>query len=83
MTKPPITSQIHQPFDIHGDFGPKLSFDFVMTVNHLADPVDVGFCQIISPGIGIHIEGRDDMPGSGFADAVNIGQSDFDPLAFR
>jgi hypothetical protein len=52
MAQAPVASQVHQTFDIHGDFGPELTFDFAIIIYHFADTVDLHFRQII----GIRIQ---------------------------
>ena len=41
VTKPSIATQIHKPLDVHGDFGPQITFHLVITINDLADGVDL------------------------------------------
>jgi hypothetical protein len=43
VTKPSIATQIHKPLDVHGDLSPQITFHLVITVNDLADGVDLLF----------------------------------------
>ena len=47
MTKAPVTSKIHQSFDVHGYLGPKFTLNTELTINGLADIIDFIVRQLI------------------------------------
>jgi hypothetical protein len=56
MTQSPITSEVHQPFDVHGDLCPEFTLDFIIIIDDFADIVDLLFRQIIGPDIRIDLK---------------------------
>ena len=58
MAQAPIAPQVHEAFDIHGDFGSELTFDFAIIIDYFADTVDLHFRQIIGIRIRIDFELR-------------------------
>ena len=73
MAQAPVASQVHQTFDIHGDFGPELTFDFTIIIYHFADTVDLHFRQIIGIRIRIDFELRKNLIGCASAYTVYVG----------
>jgi len=49
-----ITTQFHEPFDVHGNLSPKLPFNLVLVINDLADGANLVFRQRICVGTQIH-----------------------------
>lgn len=83
MSEPAITTQVHQPFDVHGDFRSKLPFYLEFVVDYLADIVDLRLGKIIGIGVRIDFELVENPIGSGSSDTVDIGQTDFYPFTSR
>ena len=36
MTQSAVAAEVHQPFNVHGDFAPEITFDHIIAVDHLA-----------------------------------------------
>jgi len=83
VTESAVTAQIHESFDIHGDFRPQFTLDLVFAIDHLANAVDFGFREIVRTGVRIDFQFVQDSIGGRPSDAVNIGQADFNPFASR
>jgi hypothetical protein len=83
MPEASITTEIHKPFDVHGNFGAKFPFYLEFVIDYLADAVDLSFGEIVCVGIGINLEFVKDPIGSRSSDTVNIGQTDFYPFTSR
>src|SRR3954462_1203141 len=49
----PIASDIHQPLDIHGDFGTECAFDLNRALDHLAEPGHLVIREVANPGVRI------------------------------
>jgi hypothetical protein len=78
-----VTTQVHEPFDIHGDFRTKFPFYLVFAIDHFANAVDLSFGKIVCVGIGIDFELFEDPIGACSSNTVYIGQTDFYPFASR
>jgi hypothetical protein len=47
MTKPAVTTEVHEPLDVHVDLTTKVAFDLEVLVDALADPLDIGLIEIV------------------------------------
>jgi hypothetical protein len=83
MPETSVASEVHKPFDVHGNFGSKFPFYLEFVVYYLTNAVDLSFGEIVCIGIGINLEFVKDPIGSGSPDTVNIGQTDFYPFTPR
>lgn len=83
MPEASITTQVHKPFDVHGNFRSKLPFNLEFVIDYLTDAVDLGLGKIISIGVRIDLEFSEDPIGNGSSDTINIGQTDFYPFTSR
>ena len=52
MANPAVTPDIHQPLDVHRDFGPEGTLHFHRTLDDLAETGDFGVREVSHPGIG-------------------------------
>ena len=82
MTKATIATQIHQPFDVHGDLSPQVTFHLVITIDDSTDSVDLLFCQKIGLGIPVHIGLVQNPLRRGTTNAINVGKSYLNSLIF-
>ena len=56
MPQTPITTEVHQPFDVHGNFRAEFTLNLVLAVDDLANIVDFSLGKIVGTGIGIDLE---------------------------
>jgi hypothetical protein len=80
VSKAPITTEIHQALDIHGDLGSEFAFHLVFTVDNLPDVVNLGFRQIVGSGIPINFQPVENLLTGTSADPEYVSQTDFDPF---
>jgi hypothetical protein len=66
MPEASITTEVHKPFDIHGNFCAKFPFYLEFVIDYLADAVDLSFGEIVCVGIRINLEFVKDPIGSQF-----------------
>jgi hypothetical protein len=83
MPEASVTPQVHQPFDVHGNFCSKFPLYLEFTIDYLADVVYFSFGKIVCTGIGIDFQLTEDPIGNGSSDTIDIGQSDFYPFTSR
>jgi hypothetical protein len=83
MPESTITAQVHESFDIHGNFGSKFPFDLEFAIDYLANAVDLSLGKIVGTGIRVDFEFNQNPIGCGSSDTVNVGQADFYPFASR
>jgi hypothetical protein len=48
MSPAAITAKIHQPLDIHGYFPAPVTFDDVVVLDHLTDPIHVVTAEVVA-----------------------------------
>jgi hypothetical protein len=48
VTTAPVTPQVHQPFDIHGDFATAIAFNDIIVLYNDPDSVNVIAAQIVT-----------------------------------
>jgi hypothetical protein len=78
-----VTTQVHKPFDVHGNFCSKLPFYLEFVIDYLTNAVDFSFGKIVCIGIRIDFQLAQDPIGNGSSDTIDIGQSDFNPFTSR
>jgi hypothetical protein len=76
----PITSQIHQALDVHGNFPPEVTFYFTGMVDRLANAGDLGIRQFPRLGAGVHLGFRQHPGRRGAANAIYIRKGDLNSL---
>jgi hypothetical protein len=76
----PVTTQVHQALDIHGNFPPEVTFNFTGMVNRLADVGDLGIRQFPRLGAGVNLGFQKHPDRAGAANAENIGKGDLNSL---
>ena len=54
MARAAIAADIHQPLDVHGDFGAQRAFDLERALDELAEPGDFGVGEVAHPGVRAH-----------------------------
>ena len=80
MAKPPITSNVHQPLDIHGHFTAKVSLNLMLAINDFSNADHLGLFELIDTGTEIDISLCQDLLGGRSSNTVNVCQGDFNPF---
>src|SRR5262249_31092617 len=83
MTQTPVTAEVHQPLDVHGDLAPKIALDHIVAVDHLTNLTDLRFGELAHPPLRRNRDLLADLPGEGIANAVDISERYLDPLVGR
>jgi hypothetical protein len=83
MPEASVTTQVHKPFDVHGNLCSKLPFHLEFVIYYLTNTVDLSLGKIVCIGIRIDFQLTEDPIGSGSSDTIDIGQSDFYPFTSR
>jgi hypothetical protein len=83
MADAAVAADIHQPLDVHGDFGAERALHLDRAFDHLAEPGDLPVRQIADPGVGVDAGLTEDTAAGGPADAEDVGERDLDPLLAR
>ena len=80
MTEAAVTTEVHQTFDIELHFTAQITFDFVLTLEDLADLRDIVFGQIVSTFVVRDLCKIEDDAAVGWTNAIDITERDFDTL---
>src|SRR5688572_14736586 len=80
MANAAVAADVHQPLDVHGDFGAQGAFDLDRPLDHLAEPGNFGVGQIPYPGIGTHTGLTKNAAAGGPTDSEDVGGRDLHPL---
>jgi hypothetical protein len=83
MANTPVTAQVHQPLNIHGDVTTQITFNTVFAINNLAQPSYLTFRQLVdTAGFG-YARFLANFMCLGTAYSKDIGQSNHNPLVGR
>src|SRR5580765_6521291 len=80
MPHPAVAADFHQPLDVHRDFLAKVAFDAALLFDHPADLSHVVFRQILHADVRADAGFLQNAVRTDSADAVDIRESDFNPL---
>ena len=83
MARPAIAADVHQPLDVHRDFGAQRTLDLDGPLDELAKPRHLGVGQVAHPRVGADAGLREDPAAGGAPDAEDVRQGDFDALFAR
>jgi len=83
VTQAPVTSDIHETFDIELDFFPEIALNPSFILNNLADLASLFLGEVFDSGIDIHACLLTDLAGPGFSDSVDISQRNLDSFIVR
>jgi hypothetical protein len=78
-----IAAQVHQTLDVHRGFAAEITFDGEVRIDVFADRQNFGVGQLIDAARLVDADGGADLFREERADAVDIGQSDGNPLCSR
>jgi hypothetical protein len=74
MPSTSIASQIHQPFDVHGDFSPAITFHDIFIFDNLTNSVYIVTIKIIAIHGIRQINLIEDFSGRSQTDTMNVGK---------
>src|SRR5262245_56165578 len=74
-----VAADIHQPLDVHRDFGAEGALHLDRPLDDLPEPGDFGVGEIPHPGVGAHARLAQKPAAGGPADAVDGGEADLGP----
>jgi hypothetical protein len=80
MSQSPVTAKVHEALDIHRDLGPQITFHLQMGIYDLPDRIYLDIAQIVTLGVPVDRGRLQNFACRRSADAINIGESDFDAL---
>jgi hypothetical protein len=80
MPEATVASEFHQSLYVHRNPGAKLSFDFVMAINNVADSRNLIFSKIICLCVKVHTGLIQYLPGCAPPDSVNVCETYLDPF---
>src|SRR5688500_4547558 len=80
VSDPTVGADVHEPLDVHRDFGAQRALDAEIALDELAQPVRVGVVQVahalgrINAGLG------ENLPRGLATDAIDVGKADLELL---
>ena len=80
MAQAAIAADLGQTLDVHRGLTAQVALDEIVMLNGLTQLGLLLVGQILDAGIGVDTGGLQDLRSAGRSDAVDIGQSHFDPL---
>jgi hypothetical protein len=83
MAKPPIAADVHEPFDVHGDFLTEITFHSTFLIDDPADLADLFLGEVLHPKFRADTRLLQDEPRACMADAIDIREPDIDPFLTR
>src|SRR5690606_5833151 len=83
MANAAVAADVHQPLDVHRDFGAQRALGLDETLDHLTEAADLGVAQVTDPRRRRNA-GLLEQPLAGRpTDAVDVGEPDLDALLAR
>ena len=80
VSKSTIAAEVHQTLDVKRDVPSEIAFDSVLIRDELTNAHDLLVCQLVRSLDRVNLCFSTDLPRSGPADTVNVGQCDPDLL---
>ena len=80
MTLPTVAANLRQTFDVHRYFTSKITFDLVFLVYEVTDAGYLALRQVLCSRVWIDPRFSQDLPTPRNPNAVDVDQSDLDPL---
>jgi hypothetical protein len=74
MASPPVTSQVDQPFNIHGNFASPITFDNIVAFNDRPDPRNIIAAKIIAVHLIRQVSLIKNTAGGSYSYSVDIGE---------
>jgi hypothetical protein len=83
VTKSPIAPDIHEAFDVHGNFLAEVTLHTALRVDDFADFADLFFGELFHADVRTDPRLFEDEFGTRVTDSVDMGKSDIDALVTR
>ena len=83
MSQPAIAPDVHQAFDIHGNFAPEIAFHAHLFVDDFADAVDFVVGQVAHARIRIDVRALEQLLARVQSNTEDVGQRRFHSLVAR
>src|SRR5438552_658084 len=83
VAQPPVGPDLDQTANIQGDIPAEISFDFVVTVDVVAQPRGLLLGQVTDPRVRTDTGGRECLPRPAQANSEDVGQRNLHPLIPR
>ena len=80
MTQATVAADFGEPLDVHRGLTAQVTFDGVLVLDDFTELCFVIFGQVLDAGIRVDTGLCQDLLGSGQANALDIGQSNFNSL---
>src|SRR5437660_7605570 len=78
-----VAADVHQPLDVHLGALPEVALDLALTLDDLADAVELRLVQVAHAHVGADLRLLEDGVRARAPDSVDVRQSDLDPLVDR
>jgi len=83
MSEPTITTDFHQPSNVHRHLAAQVSLHPVLALDHLAEFADLGFSEVPNSRRWINSSLLQDLPTAGRSDSINIREPNIYTLVAR
>ena len=80
MTDAAVTADLNEALDIERQVAAQVAFHVAVLIDIVSQLRRIVFGKVTDPDIGIHAGSGADIAGGLAADAINMGQRNFDPL---
>src|SRR5438876_2082263 len=83
VTAAAVAADFHEPLDVHRDLLAEIAFHAALLFDHAADLPHIVLGEILHANVGADPGFGQDLPRAIAADAVDVGQPNFDALGAR
>jgi hypothetical protein len=83
MAQTPVTTKVHQPFDVHRNFATKITFDLEILVDGFTNPAQFIIGKVIHPTLGRDSNVRAYFSRGRMTDTMDISECNNDSLTGR
>ena len=80
MTQAAVAADLAEALDVHSGLAAQVALDEVVMLNGVTELSLLLLGQVLHPGVGVDAGLGQHLGGPAGSDAVDIGQSNFDPL---
>ena len=74
MTDTPVGAEIHEALDVHLNFAPEVTFDPVVSLDDVAEGLDLRVVELVDLLARIDLGLATDLPSQGLANAEDVGK---------
>src|SRR5215831_16073989 len=83
MPQPSVTTDVHQPLDVHLDLFPQIAFDIALLIYNGPYPVDLFLCQLTNPPVRAYVSLAQNLVSTRSADPIYVCKTNLNPLISR